>query len=1193
MKKLALLLAVLMIVSLIPVGAVEIANVETAEPQGAVATLSAGTPIPSPTVDEQLGILMAYFNFDEYESAYDTKGNGWHYNYLPTYKDTNVKYAVVGTQYVYGLDNALVDISGTGLSGGIALIPAYEGESGLGGLFYFEGMPSGIQTMKFKILVPSLDGNGDENPDSTLRTYYNGDGDTIDWTPVADSTGANITRDTWKTYSRTTTSEIKKLEKWNFFSYKDNVTLIDDVEFWCYPTKSVLLKQAEDSSNIQFVMLTDTAFAFPTVSSVFPTVSGKTAWTDGTTVYETDDEIASEALYGKKFYPCEGTGSGEEEMKTVDEELGVLLAKFDFEGADFRAPSYAAYAVRMLGECSADALVGPADDTRFPSNNIDLALAGKDGVVSNFGFVKDSESELPEWPVGKQTIRLSVMVKSELDPGGSTRTFYNQNGEFAYSSDAPLAAGATSGANANRNTWRTYTRTAPAGTSAGWSFFCLTEGGTDYTRENVDDVEIWCYPDNGLILKNSQVGKKLQMATGDDNGKYTFPVPSTVFPTVPSDKEAWTNGVVTYAAGTEVDIAVVAGKAFYPCEADTPSLEYKPTPVPDKKVDDDLGELIAFFNFDDYNGSFIYPAYSAAGYSPSFGPGYSHSGDSWLKFGVFPGIESNALHVYPSGAYGRFQYTSVQGNHTIKFKIMVPKGADDSDMMTYYNNNGDYIQWTAVAESTGANADKGKWKDYSRTVTGAKVTAWHFFSQGEEILDDVELWVYPANGFILRPALGSDEGEMVKIDDGLDYTFPAVADKFASATGTVWTDGTNLFNAGDVVTASALHGKVIYVYDGGELSTYNPTPVPPQKMDKTMGELVAFFNFDSFKTGSTNKYPTFWQANIVLDSSTAADYIAPYGTVGTTDVVVSDAAAPALNGGSLKFVRTGTANPWPTGAQYIRFKIFVPADADDSTLKISFNGGTAVDVAAEANANKGTWQTITIPGTGTTGTSWEFTGGANEIIDDVEIWVFAEDAYIVEEEKDSDNFAVLHCAGDIFTFPSVTDVFPASTETKWTDGIQAFDEGDVVDASSIRGKTFYPGEDSIGKPKSEGNPEATDYRMTAAIRFQASVTSEQKAAMEKFGFLVSTEYLLGQCGTNILDHDAVKNGVKYYKEAIAFDASKQIIYKETSKKTTFSLVAYGIPDDKTDETLLVRAFMVVSGHTLYGTTVETTYDEVA
>ncbi|MBP5245414.1 MAG: hypothetical protein J6036_03055, partial [Clostridia bacterium] len=154
MKKLALLLAVLMIVSLIPVGAVEVANVEAAAEQGAVATLSAGTPIPSPTSDEQLGILMAYFNFDEYESAYDTKGNGWHFNYLPTYKDPNVKYAVVGTQYVYGLDNALVDISGTGLSGGIALIPAYEGESGLGGLFYFEGMPSGIQTMKFKILVP-------------------------------------------------------------------------------------------------------------------------------------------------------------------------------------------------------------------------------------------------------------------------------------------------------------------------------------------------------------------------------------------------------------------------------------------------------------------------------------------------------------------------------------------------------------------------------------------------------------------------------------------------------------------------------------------------------------------------------------------------------------------------------------------------------------------------------------------------------------------------------------------------------------------------------------------------------------------------------------------------------------------------------------------------------------------------------
>ncbi|MBR4979324.1 MAG: hypothetical protein IKX77_02105, partial [Clostridia bacterium] len=478
MKKLALLLAVLMIVSLIPVGAVEVANVETAEPQGAVATLSAGTPIPSPTSDEQLGILMAYFNFDEYESAYDTKGNGWHYNYLPTYKDTNVKYAVVGTQYVYGLDNALVDISGTGLSGGMVFVPAYEGESGLGGLFYFEGMPSGIQTMKFKILVPSLDGNGNENPDSALKTYYNGDGDTIDWTPVADTTGANITRDTWKTYSRTTTSEIKKLEKWNFFSYKDNVTLIDDVEFWCYPTKSVLLKQDENSTNIQFVMLTDTSFAFPTVSSVFPAVSGKTAWTDGTEVYETDDEIASEALYGKKFYPCEGSSSGDE-LQTVDEVYGELVALFDFEGENFKAPSYAKYAVKISDEVN-DILVGPADDARFFSNCIDFEkLTGvhdqTGGFASPFNIVKDYDSELPEWPDGIQTIKLKVMSRSEKN-GCSSRTYYNGNGEYAYQSGGPLASGANSGANANRDTWRTYTRTTEESVFGTWNFFHYNEG---------------------------------------------------------------------------------------------------------------------------------------------------------------------------------------------------------------------------------------------------------------------------------------------------------------------------------------------------------------------------------------------------------------------------------------------------------------------------------------------------------------------------------------------------------------------------------------------------------------------------------------------------------------------------------------------------------------------------------------------
>ncbi len=1178
MKKLALLLAVLMIVSLIPVGAVEVAKVETAaEQQGAVATLSAGKATPEKKVDENLGELMAYFNFDEYVSSYDTKGNGWHFNYLPTYKSPTVKYAVVGTQYVYGLDNALYDGTAAGL-GGIVFLPSYEGESGLGGLFYLEGMPAGINTLKFDIMVPTVNPiSGEDVPDSALKTYYNGDGDTIDWTAVADSTGANIERDTWKAYSRTVSTPVK-MEKWQFFGYKDTLAIIDNVEIWCFPSKGIILKDAETAENLEMVLLTDTAYTFPTVKSVFPNVTGKTAWTDGTTVYEVDDEIASEVLYGKKFYPCEGTSGEEDTLITVDETLGMLVGYVTFDGQGGAALEY------VDPNCELNVLgaqvVSPAD----------LAL------LANNASLPGSLNISGTWPAGKQTLELDVLVSSVDEFGdevaaSSLRPYFNGDGD---NTDWGTSIPGKSGANDARDTWKPFSWTVTGSKNiATWQF--MSSNG----YELVDNIKVWCYPDNGFILKNSKAGRKMQMAMSDDNGKYTFPTPSSIFPTVPSDKTSWTNGVLTFASGEEIDATSIAGVSFYPCEADTPTLVYTPTPVPTKKVDDTLGELVGFFNFDDFTGSFIYPAYAAEGYSPRFGPGYGHSADSWIKFGTVAGIESNVLRVYDSGAYGMFGIGStIQGNHTIKFRIMVPKGEDDSAMKTFFNNNGDYIDWENTAPgSTGANAEKGTWKNYSRTVTAMGLFRWDFFAESTELIDDVEIWVYPEDGFILRPELGSDDGVMVRCADGTDYTIPAVADTFASATGTVWTDGSNLYNAGDVVTASQLHGKIIYVYGGEELSKYNPTPVPAMKDSKELGEMIAFFNFDTFKTGRTNKYPSYWEAGIRLVNDTADDYIAAFGTVGTDDVVVSNAAMPSLNGGSLKIGDTHSSETsaagrtaWPIGKQSIKFKIFVPADGADSTLKVKFNNEAAVDVAAEANANKGTWKEVCVTAEGKNAASWEFIDGTTEIIDDVEIWVFTDDAYIVEDAKDSDNFMVLHCTTATFTFPSVADVFPTSTEVKWTDGIQAYDEGDTVEASDIIGKTFYPGEDTIGAPKNEGNPEATDYLMTAAVRFKASVTTAQREAMEKFGFLVSTEILLDKCGTNVLDHNAVSGGVKYYKEAIAFDSTKQIIFEETAKKTTFSLVAYNIPDDMLDETILVRAFMVVQGHMLYGKTVETSYN---
>ena len=251
----------------------------------------------------------------------------------------------------------------------------------------------------------------------------------------------------------------------------------------------------------------------------------------------------------------------------IDDDLGVLAAFFNFDNDAFKTPTYAAYAIKISDAVNNDVLVGPSDDARFPSNCIDFEkLTGvhsqTGGFASPFNIVKNLSSELPAWPDGKQTIKLKIIARSD-HPANSSRTYYNGDGDLAYATAGPLASQANSGANANRDEWRTYTRTTEANIPGTWNFFHYNDNaGIDnsYVHEVIDDIEIWVYPTNGFILKSASDATDGNMITCADE-TYTFPTVASLYPSSSCTK--WTDGTDEYEANASVSAASLYGKSFY------------------------------------------------------------------------------------------------------------------------------------------------------------------------------------------------------------------------------------------------------------------------------------------------------------------------------------------------------------------------------------------------------------------------------------------------------------------------------------------------------------------------------------------------------------------------------------------------------------------------------------------------------
>ena len=252
----------------------------------------------------------------------------------------------------------------------------------------------------------------------------------------------------------------------------------------------------------------------------------------------------------------------------IDEKLGVLAAFFNFDNENPITPTYAAYGIKISDGIDDSVVADASEDERYPSNVLDFEkLPGvhdkTEGFESPFNIVKDEESELPEWPVGMQTIKLKVLSRSDRN-ASSSRTYYDGDTSLAYSPAGPIPAQANSGANANRDEWREYSRTTPAGTAAAWNFYHWNDNSgveESYVHELIDDIELWVYPDNAFMFKPAEDSSDLSIIYCDGE-TYTFPTVASVYA---SAKETnWTDGKAFYTADESADVSEIAGKCFYP-----------------------------------------------------------------------------------------------------------------------------------------------------------------------------------------------------------------------------------------------------------------------------------------------------------------------------------------------------------------------------------------------------------------------------------------------------------------------------------------------------------------------------------------------------------------------------------------------------------------------------------------------------
>ena len=344
--------------------------------------------------------------------------------------------------------------------------------------------------------------------------------------------------------------------------------------------------------------------------------------------------------------------------------------------------------------------------------------------------------------------------------------------------------------------------------------------------------------------------------------------------------------------------------------------------------------------------------------------------------------------------------------------------------------------------------DANQFKNINRTNGVTKIEIGHSDAGNVDTLyfDNLKVYVQPDNALWLTSDTEGSNRTLTPAS-GETYIFP---NSFNNTNVKIWTDGTNMYEAGVSYTAADLAGKTYFPRAYEEM---------PEAYDTTYGQLL-------FYTGFNNE-----TSKVLTNEFEANSPVKNLVITGSANVVGNNVVS-SVSKDSASFakaiVKKDDSSVWtyPDGTN-VEGKLTWFADyafENDQTTGYGFamlNESTSFWSKMNKN-NAGIWTTSAVSQSDVGGTNTQVKSvdlryvisDSNRIYyDNFKVYIQPTNAlWLASDSTGADRtFAVI--SGDTYTFPTV---FNGETVTAWTDGATLWTAGSEIAKSTIAAKTIYP-----------------------------------------------------------------------------------------------------------------------------------------
>ena len=474
---------------------------------------------------------------------------------------------------------------------------------------------------------------------------------------------------------------------------------------------------------------------------------------------------------------------------------------------------------------------------------------------------------------------------------------------------------------------------------------------------------------------------------------------------------------------------------------------------PETTLDDSLGRLVAFWNFEgDDPGKAVYADESIGGNAyiwlykanensktlNSTAEGYSSlTSTAW-------NIQCADTTVFKTGK------DVPVGKYTVNMKIMRKKDGAVGNTLLQANgisNGNDLFMQTA------ASSKECEYVNASRSFNIVKAFNELFLRNydangkfSDIAIDDFEIWSYPENSFILRPTSGSTDGEMITCTEET-YAFSTT---YNGSNVKIWTDGTNTYKAGVSYTAADLAGKTYFPIAYEEM---------PEAYDTTYGQLLFYtgFNNETSKVLTNEFEANSPVKNLVITGSAKV--------VGNN--VVSSVSKDSANFAKAIVKKTDSSVWTYSDGTNVEGKLTWFADyafENDQTGGHGYGmlNESTPDWSKMNKNNAGVWATSAVSQSDVGGTNtqvksvdlrYAYINDNHIYYDNFKVYIQPTNAlWLTSDSTGADRtFAVI--SDDTYTFPTE---FNGETVIAWTDGTTLWTAGSEIAKATVAAKTIYP-----------------------------------------------------------------------------------------------------------------------------------------